>query len=136
MTDKPATALIAGGTSGSVSRPPENWLSLVFMSWSWGETRSAERRPSTKFAPQEAKQILYPPIFETQLAPAKWRRGRSNLEMARSIFSLTMQGSIPSGHQSADEDLGCRIWTERRPRERGESRAHTHGGYGCNGRGS
>ena len=39
----------------SVSRQPRNWLSLVFTFWLWGEMRSAERRQSTKFGPQEDK---------------------------------------------------------------------------------
>jgi NAD(P)-dependent dehydrogenase (short-subunit alcohol dehydrogenase family) len=39
-------------------------------------------------------------------------------------------------HQSADENLGCRIWTKGCPRERSESGTHAHGGYGGDGRGS
>ena len=85
--------------------------------------------------------VKAPYFLVAELAPLMAERGKGAIVNLSRWLPITERPDEPlrleqGRHQSADENLGCRIWTEGCPRERSESRTHAHGGYGCDGRGS
>ena len=87
MTDNTSTALITGGTSG-IGRATANKLAqLGIHVLVVGRNAERGKKTTTKFARQEARQILFPRTFEDAAsARDRGEQERSNSEMVTSIF--------------------------------------------------